>query len=145
MITYIDGVIGAGRKLTFAKENVYTGEKNSAVIRVETPGPAEVDPDFYLFSFETGPGRGCTVRCPSDDGQAYIDTDGRLCCRLGAAMTSGSRLSVQISAYYDGGEIIEKTGVACIYFGCSICPHGDMPEKGEEIDRIWSLRLFFQP
>lgn len=133
MITYIDGEIGAGRKLTFAKENVYIGEKNSAVIRVTAPGPAEVDPDFYLFSFEIAPGRGCTVRCPSDDGQAYIDSDGRLCCRLGTAMTAGRTLAVQISAYYSGGEIIEKTGVGYICFGYSICTHADLPDKGAEI------------
>ncbi len=147
MDNYINGIIGEGRKLTFENPKAYSGESNSAELKIALGEWASQEVDGFALCFETSPLReNFIIHSAAAEGEPALRVEeGFIFCPLTDEMTETGVLKIQVIAYKtdeNGTEIVEKSGVARLQFGHSLCgPFVSHTEKNILLNELMRLAL----
>ena len=143
---YIDITADRNRNLVIGDYRVFTGEQYNCFFRIDDSFSGEDTPDYYILNFETVPfgKKFSTGRINADSSPAFI-SGGRILCPLTGEMTETGRLKIQLEAHSvdgDDNEVIEKTSIGTLDFGCSLNSSPAMTSGGlslsaeiEKLDR----------
>ena len=119
----------SNRNLICGEYRVFAGEQYNCAFLIDDRFSGDDTPDYYILNFETVPfGRKFSSGRISRESSPARVTDGGIYCPLTKEMTRTGRLRIQLEAHsFDGddNEVIEKTGIATLDFGCSLEPGGE--------------------
>ncbi len=119
----------SNRNLICGEYRVFAGEQYNCAFLIDDRFSGDDTPDYYILNFETVPfGRKFSSGRISRESSPARVTDGGIYCPLTKEMTRTGRLRIQLEAHsFDGddNEVIEKTGIATLDFGCSLESGGE--------------------
>ncbi len=121
---YIDITADRNRNLIIGDYRVFAGEQYNCLFRIDDRFSGDDTPDYYILKFETVPfgKKFSTGRINGESSPARV-VGGRILCPLTGEMTCTGRLKIQLEAHSVDGddcEVIEKTSIATLDFGCSL-------------------------